>query len=179
MVAGYQAHPHNRSALFPWISEQALPPVYVSHESSLLNSGSVASIDDMSVLWRKGVENNGIIVCLTQGEMGTDVFILERCIDGCSLYIQKMGEVSFDSRSMTLIDRCFWGGRGRNGKCLVLLTGIWVPWSPLWAKLRLKVDKYTWSCQVCMLWKVSFYCRLLYWRQCGRDTVKLWRHWWL
>lgn len=57
-----------------------------------------------------------IIVCLTQGEMCTDVFILEPCVDGCSLSVEEMGEVRFDSCSMALIDGYFVGGRGRNGK---------------------------------------------------------------
>lgn len=31
-----------------------------------------------------------IIVCVTGGGMGTGVFIVEDCIDGCSLYIGKL-----------------------------------------------------------------------------------------
>lgn len=65
-------------------------------------------------------------MCLTQGEMDTDVFILEHCVDGCSLYVGKMGKVGFDSFGMTLIDGCSSGGRGRNGKFLISLTVIWV-----------------------------------------------------
>lgn len=47
-----------------------------------------------------------IIVCLMRGETGTDVFIIEHCIDGCSLSVEEMGEVSFDSCRMFLIDGC-------------------------------------------------------------------------
>lgn len=109
-------------------------------KNSLLNSGRAALTDDMSVLWRKGGENV-IIVCLMHGEMGTGVFILERCVDGCSLYVGKMGKVSFDSCSMTLIDGCFWGGRRRNGVCWQQLGSV-----KLFESITVvKVGQLTWS----------------------------------
>lgn len=64
-------------------------------------------IDDMSFLWRKwgGCDNR-----VFNAETGTDVFIPERRVDGCSLYVEEMGKVSSDSCSMTLIDGCFGEG---------------------------------------------------------------------
>lgn len=72
-----------------------------------------------------------VIVCLTQGEIAADVFTVERCTDGCSLCVGKVGKVTFDSCSMGLIDGRFGGGRGRNGEFWIVLTIILVPWSPL------------------------------------------------
>lgn len=73
----YQAHPRRKPPLFPWISEQVRPPLYVSHESSLLSQGHAALIDDdTSVLWSKR-GRSVIIFCLTQGEMGPEVCVVE------------------------------------------------------------------------------------------------------
>lgn len=55
-----------------------------------------------------------IIVRLMQREMGRGVFIVEHQFDGCSLYVVKMGKVTLDSCCMTLNNRPFNGGRGRN-----------------------------------------------------------------
>lgn len=57
-----------------------------------------------------------IIVCLTLGEMGTDVFILEHLVDWCSLYVEEMGKVGSNSCTMTLIDGCFGEGEKEMGK---------------------------------------------------------------
>lgn len=81
-------------------------------------------INDMSVLRRKGGVKV-IIGCLTRGELGTGVFIGAHCVDGCLLYVGKLGKATFECCCMTLIDRQFWEGSAKNGKIVILQTGFW------------------------------------------------------
>lgn len=121
MTAGYQTHPHSQSPPFPWISEQALPLVYVSPANSLLNPGR-AALTDWYVCSRRKEGENVIIVRLMQREMGRGVFIVEHRFDGCPLYVVKMGKVTLDSRCMTLNNRPFKVGRGGNWRIPNLQT---------------------------------------------------------
>lgn len=78
---------------------------------------------------RGGLENV-IIVCLMHGEMGTGVFILEHCVDGCSLYV---GKVSFDSCRLWLM-----GVLGRERKKWEFADRNCVLWSCFRAELWLR-----------------------------------------
>lgn len=86
-----------------------LPPVYISHETSLLNSGCAALIDDTSVLWKKKGGGGG-------GGEG-------RSCDNCVLNAGRNRRRRFHS-----VAPCWWMFAlcCKNGKKSVLVLVAWL-----------------------------------------------------